>query len=393
MFISPEILDFAREHLNDDPDKLQFQQKKYPDKRVTVAVEQIRARERIRAKLPSWHANTAVFYPSGLATEQCSSEITANYKARLVAGGPLCDLTGGMGVDSYFFSRAASRVTYVEQNPLYCEAACHNFQVLGAGNIEVIHGDATRLAGTLAAETYYIDPSRRTRDNRRLFALADYEPNVLEIKERILSRGSRLIVKMSPMEDISAVASLLPETTGIHVLSVKNECKELLFVLEATPANKAVSVHAVNFTSAGREQHFTFTPEEEKEAPSRLTDSVGRYLYEPNSAILKSGAFKLPATRYALGKLHRHSHLYTGDSLESDFPGRVFQVREVFDFSSKWLKQIAKTLPRANITTRNFKLSADEIRSRGKIKDGGNIYLFATTMNNGKAVVILAEKN
>lgn len=392
MPLSSEILHFVREHLDDDPNKLQFQKKNYPDNRVAIAVEQIRARERIRTKLPSWYANTAVFYPSELATEQCSSELTANYKARLVTGDTLCDLTGGMGVDSYFFSRAASCVTYVEQNPLYCEAARYNFQILGTENIEVINGDATQVAGTLTAESYYIDPSRRTRDNRRIFALADYEPNVLEIKEQLLAQGKRLIVKMSPMEDITAVASLLPETTDIHVLSVKNECKELLFVLEATPANKAITVHTVNFAADGTEQYFAFTPEEEKEAPRRLTDTVGKYLYEPNSSILKSGAFKLPATRYNLSKLHQHSHLYTGDTLVCDFPGRIFQVRQVFDFSSKWLKQIAKTLPKANITTRNFKISADEIRSRGKIKDGGNTYLFATTLNDGKAVIIQGEK-
>ncbi len=210
MLLSSEILDFVREHLDDDPARLQFQRKNYPDNRVDIAVEQIHARARIKDKLPSWFAHPGIFYPSALATEQCSSELTAGYKACLISGNTLCDLTGGMGVDSYFFSRSTGRVIYVEQNPSYCEAARYNFSILGANNIEVIHGNGTQVAGTLAADTYYIDPSRRTHDNKRIFALADYEPNVLEIKENILSRGSRLIVKISPMADITAVLRLLP---------------------------------------------------------------------------------------------------------------------------------------------------------------------------------------
>ena len=392
MLLSSEILDFVREHLDDDPARLQFQRTNYPDNRVDIAVEQIHARARIKDKLPSWFAHPGIFYPSALATEQCSSELTAGYKACLISGNTLCDLTGGMGVDSYFFSRSTGKVTYVEQNPSYCEAARYNFSILRANNIEVIHGNGTHVAGTLAADTYYIDPSRRTHDNKRIFALADYEPNVLEIKENILSRGSRLIVKISPMADITAVLRLLPETTEVHVLSVKNECKELLFVLDTTPEQHALTIHAVNFPASRIVQRFTFTPEDEREAQPDMTDTVGQYLYEPNSSILKSGAFKIPANRYGLKKLHRHSHLYTGDTLIHDFPGRIFQVEEVFDFSSKWLKQIARTIPKANITTRNFKISANEIRSRSKMKEGGDIFLLATTLNNEKAVVIRCRK-
>lgn len=392
MPLSPEILDFIREHLQDDPNRLSFQRKNYPDNRVDIAVEQIRARKRIKEKLPSWFVNPDIYYPSELATEQCSSEHTAAYKAGLIAGNTVCDLTGGLGVDSYFFSRSADNVTYVEQNPLYCEAARHNFQVLGAGNIEVIHANATQVVERLAANTFYIDPSRRTHDNKRIFALADYEPNVLDIKEYLLTQGKRLIVKISPMADISAILDLLPETTDVHVLSVRNECKELLFVLDSTPEKKDVIVHAVNFPSSEVEQDFTFTLEEEKEALPQFTGTIGKYLYEPNSSILKGGAFKLTANRHELKKLHKNSHLYTGDELICNFPGRIFQVEQVFDFSSKWLKQIARTIPKANITTRNFKLSADEIRSRSKIKDGGDIFLLATTLNSDNAVIIQCHK-
>lgn len=356
-----------------------------------LAVEQIQARENIKEKLPSWYACRDIFYPSKLSTEQCSSETTAPYKARLATGNSLCDLTGGLGVDTYFFSRQVDKVTYVERDESYCEAARSNFLALGATNIEVIHADATTVASQVIADTYYVDPARRTSDNKRVFALTDYAPNVLEIKETLLQQGQRLIIKISPMADLSAVLQLLPETTDVHVVSVRNECKELLFVLDKTPINQAVNIHTVNFAT-DTEQYFSFLLEEEKDAQPRYMSHIGSYLYEPNSSVLKSGAFKLVANRYGLEKLHPHSHLYTSDHLVADFPGRAFQVKEILDFSSKLLKQISRTIPKANITTRNFKLSVNELRTRSKIKDGGTTYLFATTLNDGRAVIVRTEK-
>ena len=279
----------------------------------------------------------------------------------------------------------------MERDKSYCEAARFNFLALGATNIEVIHADATTVASQIIADTYYIDPARRTTDNKRVFALTDYAPNILEIKETLLRQGQRLIIKISPMADLSAVLQLLPETTDVHVVSVRNECKELLFVLGKKRTSQAVNIHTVNFAT-DTEQYFSFLLEEEKDAQPRYTSHIGSYLYEPNSSVLKSGAFKLVANRYGLEKLHLHSHLYTSDHLVEDFPGRAFQVKEILDFSSKLLKQISRTIPKANITTRNFKLSVNELRTRSKIKDGGTTYLFATTLNDGRAVIVRTEK-
>ena len=247
MPLNPEISRFIREHLDDNPDQLLWKKNEYPDDRVVVAVEQIQARENIKEKLPSWYACQNIFYPSKLSTEQCSSETTAPYKARLTTGNSLCDLTGGLGVDTYFFSRQVDKVTYVERDKSYCEAARFNFLALGATNIEVIHADATTVANQVIADTYYIDPARRTTDNKRVFALTDYAPNVLEIKETLLRQGQRLIIKISPMADLSAVLQLLPETTDVHVVSVRNECKELLFVLGKKRTSQAVNIHTVKF--------------------------------------------------------------------------------------------------------------------------------------------------
>lgn len=391
MNLTNELIHFIRDHEKDDPNKLLLTAIQYPGIDVPFAVGQIIARQQIKEKLPTWYTNEQLVFPSKLSTEQCSSEITASYKERLPIGDTLCDLTGGLGIDAYYFSRRVKKVIYIERFPEYCEAARSNFQALGANHIEVIHADATAIADTIMADTFYIDPARRTNDNKRVFALSDCEPDVLQLKPLLLEHGQRLIVKISPMADIMETLRLLPETTDIHVLSVKNECKELLFVLGRIDHPEAVNIHAINFTSQ-QKQSFSFSLNAEKEAPSRLTDTIGAYLYEPNSALLKSGAFKLVASRYNVDKLHQHSHLYTSNQRVENFPGRAFHVDHVYDFSGKLVKQLSRILPKANITTRNFNLSVAEIRSRSGIKEGGDIYLFATTLSNGKQILIQAHK-
>ncbi|MDE5612455.1 MAG: SAM-dependent methyltransferase, partial [Odoribacter sp.] len=197
--------------------------------------------------------------------------------------------------------------------------------------------------------------------------------------------------KISPMADLEETLRLLPETREIHILSVKNECKELLFLLENEPA-KEVNIYAIDLPEKPEISAFTFKPQEEKEAPLQLADSVGNYLYEPHAALLKSGAFKLTALRYGVQKLHRHSHLYTSSRPVTAFPGRGFAVEEVFEFSGKLLKQLNKQIPQANLTTRNFPLSVAELRKRSGIKEGGDTYLFATTLSDNRKVIVQTRK-
>ena len=228
---------FIRSHMPEEAEKLLLAASRYPEIDVPFAVEQLLARRQVREKLPSWHANEDVVYPSRLAAEQCSSEATARYKQALARGGSCCDLTGGLGVDAFYFAQRVAEVTYVERFAAYCEAAAHNFAVLGAGNIRVVQGDARELAGKVEADTFYIDPARRREGNRRVFALTDCEPDVLQLKAALLGKAKRVVVKISPMADIGETLRLLPETREVHVLAVRNECKELLFVLEgASPA-------------------------------------------------------------------------------------------------------------------------------------------------------------
>lgn len=396
MELSPKLKEFIRIHAHEDTDKLLLSSKRYPDIDIPFAVDQILARRQVRDKLPAWFAHEEIIYPSRLSTEQCSSELTGYYKQTLLKGNTCCDLTGGLGVDSYFLASKAEQLTYIERFPLYCEAARHNFKVLEASNINVICADIREIADTLQADTFYIDPARRADCNKRVFALTDCEPDIIQLKPILLDRSQRLIVKISPMADLEETLRLLPETHEIHVVATKNECKEILFILEGNtprPDFHSVLIHAVNLHEHSADQQpFCFTLAEEKESPLQTATTIGNYLYEPHAAILKSGAFKLTAIRHSIEKLHRHSHLYTSSLPHPEFPGRQFIVEEVIPFTGKSLKQIEKKIPQANITTRNFPLSVAEIRKRSHIKEGGNIYLFATTLSDEQKVIIKTQK-
>ena len=393
MQLTAGLKQFIRAHLTDNTDKLLLAASRFPGIDIRFAIDQIIARRQIQHKLPFWYEQDELIYPSRLSTEQCSSEQTALYKQQLLRGNTVCDLTGGLGIDTFYFAQKAGNVIYVERFPEYCTAAQHNFKVLNTSNIHIIHSDACDIIQTLQADTFYLDPARRGNGNKRLFALTDCEPDILQLKPLLLERARRVIVKISPMADPEETLRLLPETREIHILAVRNECKELLFILEGTtPSVQPVKIYAVNLGGTTAEPPFIFTPDEEKEAPLQVCQTLQNYLYEPHAALLKSGAFKLIATRLNLFKLHRHRHLYTSESLCQDFPGRIFTIEETYEFSGKLLKQLYRQIPKANLTTRNFPLTVAELRKRSNIKEGGDIYLFATTLYSGQRVLIRTHK-
>ena len=387
-----ETLRFIYENLTADPAKLLLAAKKYPTLDMHFIADQILAKRQIREKLPEWHGHELTVLPSRLAAEQCSSYLTAAYKQRLIKGDTVCDLTGGLGVDSYYISQVTRKSYYIERFPEYCQAARHNFEVLGAKHIEVINGDSRNL-DIPDVDTVYLDPARRGDANKRLFDLHDCEPDIVAMKEILLKKAERVIVKISPMADISRTLSLLPETSEIHVLSVKNECKELLFVLDREESRtESVSIFCINYLNDGSESAFTYSLEEEQQATPRMATAIGRYLYEPNASVLKAGAFKTVAERFSLEKLQVNSHLYTSDSFLPEFPGRGFEVTDILEFTSKLSKTIGSMIPKANITVRNFPVSVEELRKKTKIKEGGDIYLFATTLGKDQKVIIQGTK-
>ena len=394
MNLTAEEKQFIRDHASDDANRLLLGAKKYPQLDVPFLVDQILSRRQIREKLPSWYANEELVFPAKIAAEQCSSERTALYKQRLVySSDKLCDLTGGLGIDSYFFSRKVRQLTYVERFPVYCEAARHNFQALGADNITVQNENSVDIVSDLPeVDVFYLDPARRGEGNKRVFALSDCEPDLSRLLPLLLQKAPRVIAKLSPMADLQQTESLLPGTVAIHVLSVRNECKELLFDIrrEATVPNSPV--YCVDFTATGTEHSFTFTAEEERNAPLALATQVSTYLYEPNASILKAGAFKSVAQQYGLEKLHVSSHLNTSDTSVAGFPGRTFRVEKVLPFSNKVCKSITQEILQANITVRNFPMSVDDLRKKTKIQEGGDVYLFATTLSDGGKVLVVCRK-
>lgn len=395
MKLTAEVKAFIQEHIQDDPGQLLLAASRYPEIDVRFAAEQIAARRQIREKLPAWYQNPGLIFPSKLSSEQSSSEQTAIYKQQLVhPEWKGCDLTGGLGIDSWFLSQKARQIIYMERFPEYCRAAEHNFQVLGATNIRVINGDSMEQISTLpekGVDFFYIDPARRAEDNKRTYALTACEPDLTRVLPLLFKKATKVIAKISPMADIRQTIQLLPGITEIHVLSVKNECKELLLVIEKEKEEITPLITTWNKRSDGTEEVFTFTLQEEENYPVDFAPEPQPYLYEPNTSLLKAGAFRT-ITRLGVSKLHPSSHLYTSGELIKDFPGRTFRIEEIIPFKGKEIKKLHTLIPQANITVRNFPLSVEELRKRTKIKEGGDTYLFATTLSNGEKVLIRCKR-
>jgi 16S rRNA G966 N2-methylase RsmD len=386
---------FIIDHINEDVSKLALSAKRNAEVDVPFALQQIKARQHARAKLPAWYETAEIVFPAQISVEQSSSEQTALYKTTLIGKGiagrarndktTLLDLTGGMGVDTAFLSQTFSKTIYVERNADLCETAKHNFSVLGLHNINVENADAVDfLKKTETVDCIFIDPARRDVRGKKVAAFADCEPNILEILPALLQKSETVLIKTSPMLDISQAVKELRNVAEIHVVAVENECKELLFLLKKDVPSEPKLV-AVNFPKNAPVQRFSFTLNEERNAVCRFAENPEKYLYEPNAALLKAGAYKLIAERFSLKKLHPNSHLYTSETLCIDFQGRVFEVEECFLSKKINVKQ-------ANIAVRNFPETAENLRRKLKIADGGEVYLFATTLFDGRRVMMKCRK-
>lgn len=388
--IDEHTKDFIREHANADVRQLALQATRYPMVDMRVAATQIEGRRLALAKLPTWARTDDIVYPVRLSMEQCSSELTARYKASLVGGERFADLTGGFGIDCSYMADRFSATTYIERNEELCRIARHNFALLGK-DIRVIHADSEEALATLTQHDWiFVDPARRDTAGRKVAALSDCEPDVCRLEKVLLEKAKRVMIKCSPMLDIAQALRELHSVSEVHVVSVNNECKELLFILES-PAPSEPIVHAVNFSN-GDTQTFTYRAAEEATAQCTYTNTVRRYLYEPNSSLMKAGCFRLPATYWNLEKLHRNSHLYTSDILHSDFPGRIFEVKSTDGFSKNELKRLTAEMKNANIAVRNFPERPEVLRKRLKLADGGDNYLFATTLADDRHVIIRCTK-
>ena len=390
--MNKETRQFIADNLEADIHQLALQATRYPLVDIPLAIRQINGKQKIKLKIPLFFNTEDILYPVQLSLEQSSSQSTAYYKSTLCEGNTLVDLTGGFGIDCYFMAENFSQVTYVERHAELCELARHNFKALGRKNIEVIHADSEKhLAEMQQVDWIFIDPARRSESGKKVAILSDCEPDVSALAPLLLEKAAKVMIKLSPMLDITAAVRELPTTAEIHIISVENECKEVLLILNQSTDNQK-RIRTINISKNKADQVFEFMADDEANASVGYTSEISTYLYEPNAAVMKSGAFKSVGSRFGLSKLHTNTHLYTSTNLLVDFPGRIFEVQEIWGSAKKELKELASTTPKANISTRNYPLPVDELRKKLKIKEGGDVYLFACTLNNEQKVIVECGK-
>lgn len=387
--LNTENQEFINKNLNSDIATLLLKGTSFSSVKTNEIIEQIEAKKRSQKKLPLWFKTNNIYYPNKLNIEQTSSETTARYKASLIEGNTLIDLTGGFGVDSYFFSKQFKSVTHCDINKNLSSIVKHNYNLLNAKNTKVIHTDGmTYLKNSNKIYDWiYIDPSRRHHNKGKVFFLNDCLPNVPEHLKSLFKYSKNIMVKTAPLLDISVGLKELKHVKNIHIIAVNNEVKELLWILE-NEFEGHVEIKTINLKKTTNEE-FHFLLNEEKNSTSKYSKPLA-YLYEPNSAILKAGAFNTISKTLHLLKLHKHTHLYTSKSPLINFPGRFFKIETVVPYNKKELKKLAIT--KANITTRNFPETVKQIRKKFNIKEGGTIYLFFTTNQLNEKIIMVVSK-
>ncbi len=399
MYLTPTQQAFILAHEHDDVRDLAL---RYPGEDRSFLLAQIAGRQTARQKIPSWYGQEDILYPAHLSLEQASSELTARYKASLFSSitenasgggnGRFADLTGGMGIDFSFMAPLFRETDYVEQKEDLCRIAKHNFNMLGLQHARVHCDDALHfLEDSGRYDLIYLDPARRDESGRKVFRIEDCTPDLTALKDRLLEKAGHVMVKYSPMLDITLAVKTLGHVSGVQVVSVDKECKELLF-LPSKSAGEAPQYVAVNLRRSGGEERFSFTMAQEQQAEISFADTPERYLYEPNAPILKAGAFKSVAQSYNLQKLHINSHLYTSNNLVADFPGRIFEIETFFVPNKQNSKAFTRETKKANIAVRNFPMTVAGIRRRTGLAEGGDLYLFATTLADERKVWILCRK-
>lgn len=409
MEINRETADFIEQHANDDVRQLALMGRRFPHLDMPFVLDQVAGRQIARQKLPSWAATSGIVYPQHLSMEQCSSEETARYKAALVRrlmqgkdnknGGKsersMVDLTGGLGVDFTYMAPTFSSCIYVEQQEQLCRLARHNLPLLGLPHAEVVNGSGVDyLKSMKSVNLIYLDPARRNEHGGKTVLIADCTPDVLGLKNLLLEKAHHVVVKLSPMlhwqqavDEIDKKGHFVRE---VHIVAVKNECKELLFVLGRCREEETIKVYCVN-----NEEVLVVNIATEQGQTQRLVQekiTAGNYLYEPYTPLMKAGCFAWLTRQWDVRAIAPNSHLFVSDTAIPQFFGRQFKISAVSSFNKQELKQHLQGLQKANITTRNFPMSVAELRKKLKLKDGGTAYLFATTTATGEKLLLVCEK-
>ena len=379
---------FINNNISNSIVDLALQKNPFPKENWTEVLNQIAAKSKAKNKLPTWFSSENIVYPAKISIEQTSSETTADYKSTLVSGENLIDLTGGFGVDDFYFSKKIKNVVHCEINENLSEIVQHNFEILKARNIKCYFGDSLDILKNLNTQFdwIYIDPSRRNDVKGKVFMLKDCLPNVPELLDLYFKFSDNILVKTAPILDISAGLSELKNVKKIHIVAVENEVKELIWELKKD-YSCLTTIKSINITKFKNET-FEFILNQKKDKP--ILNLPRKYLYEPNAAIMKSGGFDEVSHCFKVDKLHQHTHLYTSDNLIA-FPGRRFEIEKIINYNKNEMKQFLER-KKANVTTRNFPETVENIRKKWKIDDGGNQYCFFTTNVNNHKIVLICTK-
>lgn len=383
------LFDFVQKNWQQDPTKLAFKKELVKGVDNRFVLQQLYGKHKAKTKLPFLFNQLNSLYPPKVSVEQSTSQAVAEWKTTLVNGDSLVDITGGFGVDSYYFSKTINQVTYLEQQSDLYQIVQHNFQELSASNIHTINDNAiTFLKKTdQHFDWIYVDPARRDGVGNRKIGLADYVPNVLTHKELLFQKGNKILLKTSPMLDIRQAILQLDKVVKVYVVALKNEVKELLFEMDnqVAESNRFPIIQCINLASTVS----LYTAQRKKESVRFALPKT--YLYEPNAAILKAGLFQEIAQDFEIEKLHPNTHLYTSDHLVSDFPGRIFLIKSVLPYQKKAIAPYVEN-SKANISTRNFPYTVAQMKKKLGIKDGGNCYLFGVTLTEDQLKVLVCEK-
>lgn len=355
------------------------------DKEFILA--QINGIQKAKSKIQEFYDTRNIIYPTKLSLEQCSSEKTGIYKSQLIKGKTLVDLTGGFGVDSFYLAKEYEQVTYIEQNTELYKTVKHNFGLLKATNIKLVNSTAEEFIknNTQEFDVVYIDPSRRNQ-NKRVFKLDECSPNIIELAPELFQFSDKILIKTAPLLDIKQTLKDLKNVSKIWVISVNNDCKEVLYLLEKGFSSEP-EINTINLSKTNQE--FSFNYSQENEAGVELSEPEN-YLYEANSAILKAGAFNSICEEYNIKKIAQHSHLYTSENLVENFTGRCFKIEHIIQYNLKEFRKL--NITKANVSCRNFKNNVAQVKQKLKLKDGGETYLFATTDLNDKPVLVVCSK-
>lgn len=405
-----KLLDFISQHLSDDTTRLILDKGKWPDIDMEAAVNCIESRHKLRGKVQEWYDNPRLFFPLKLSAEQCSSSATGRYKAALAERiadkeeWKLADLTGGLGVDSWFFSQRASQVMYNEMQTPLCDAARHNFKALGAENIlisnEMAENNAiSKIIDGFHPNVIYLDPARRGEGGKKVFLIEECTPDVLKLKEELFGQCGNILIKLSPMADIKMVCDRLGDCCReVHIVSSDGECKELLIWLDGE-WNKGYSITAAELPSDYPERPaaaLTFRAEDEKSEIAELAEETGRYLFEPGKSLTKAGAFNTTGTHFGIGKLGRFTHYYTTSDPEKAESlrnyGKVFKVLDCMPLDKRSIREVSKAYPKAEVTARNIPLTSDALRKKLGCASGGDVHIFGLKSDTQGNLLLLCSR-